>query len=141
MVPRSFIALLLRYLVLVSSLIFILADENSGTSKLQIQVCFVLIDLMSSCGSFLFSSPFTTFIIALLVGILLHFTALYCTILYCVHYIVDTTGSAKGRWVQASGSSLWITTVWGFNRTKSFLRRCRSVRWQYRFFSRRISRS
>ena len=89
MVPRSFITLLLRYLVLVSSLISILADENSGTSKLQIQVCFVLIDLMSSCGSFLFSSPFTTFIIALLVGILLHFTALYCTVLcslYCRYH-------------------------------------------------------
>lgn len=38
MVPRSFITLLLRYLVLVSSLISILADENSGTSKLQIQI-------------------------------------------------------------------------------------------------------
>ena len=139
MVPRSFITLLLRYLVLVSSLISILADENSGTSKLQIQVCFVLIDLMSSCGSFLLfhHSPLS----------LLHYlwesccTSLHCTVLYCVHYIVDTTGSAKGRWVQASGSSLWITTVWGFNRTKSLLRRCRSVRWQYGFFSRRISRS
>ena len=114
MVPRSFITLLLRYLVLVSSLISILADENSGTSKLQIQVCFVLIDLMSSCGSFLLfhHSPLS----------LLHYlwesccTSLHCTVLYCVHYIVDTTGSAKGRWVSSSSLSSAPTS-------RSFLQR------------------